>query len=181
MVNRTNWKVGKDKLKKHRKGVEKRALNKTIRDAARYVMRQQHICGSPTSHLTLSTLEKLAGIETRGKFMKRLAMCVHTLNPDLIGVAPLSTQQKRDDVNKYQQFYTSYAWRRLRMETIKRYGPVCMCCHADDVVIHVDHIKPLRKYWELRLDPDNVQILCEVCNHGKGNWDETDWRQLLQT
>jgi len=19
-------------------------------------------------------------------------------------------------------------------------------------------------------------VLCEVCNHGKGNWDETDWR-----
>ena len=44
------------------------------------------------------------------------------------------------------------------------------------VKIHVDHIKPIRKHWELRLDPENTQVLCEACNHGKGSWDETDFR-----
>ena len=29
---------------------------------------------------------------------------------------------------------------------------------------------------QLALDVDNLQILCHECNHGKGNWDMTDWR-----
>lgn len=76
-------------------------------------------------------------------------------------------------------FLESFEWRRLRMEVLKRYGARCMCCGAtpaDGVKMHVDHIKPRRKYPELALDPDNLQVLCEECNHGKGNWDETDWR-----
>ena len=50
-----------------------------------------------------------------------------------------------------------------------------MCCGSADK-IRGDHIKPIRRYWNLRLDPDNIQILCEECNHGKGSWDETDFR-----
>ncbi len=43
--------------------------------------------------------------------------------------------------------------------------------------MHVDHIKPRRKYPELALSRSNLQVLCNLCNHGKGNWDETDWRE----
>lgn len=77
-------------------------------------------------------------------------------------------------------FLESYEWRRVRMVALKRAGARCECCGAtpaDGVRMHVDHIKPRRVYPELALDPDNLQVLCEVCNHGKGNWDETDWRQ----
>lgn len=77
------------------------------------------------------------------------------------------------------EFLGSYAWRKLRMQAIKKYGRRCQCCGATPaygVVIHVDHIKPRRKYPELALEINNLQILCEICNHGKGNWDETDWR-----
>ena len=42
--------------------------------------------------------------------------------------------------------------------------------------IHVDHIKPRSKYPELELDINNLQVLCEDCNIGKSNIDETDWR-----
>jgi 5-methylcytosine-specific restriction endonuclease McrA len=45
------------------------------------------------------------------------------------------------------------------------------------VVINVDHIKPRRKYPELALTESNLQVLCGTCNHGKGSWDETDWRR----
>lgn len=78
------------------------------------------------------------------------------------------------------EFYASYQWRKLRMEVLKLYGRRCQCCGATPdhgVVIHVDHIKPLRFFWDLRLEISNLQVLCEVCNHGKGNWDRTDWRQ----
>ena len=55
-----------------------------------------------------------------------------------------------------------------------------MCCGAcpDDgrTVLHVDHIKPRHRHPELSLDIDNLQLLCGVCNQGKGAWDETDFR-----
>lgn len=55
-----------------------------------------------------------------------------------------------------------------------------MCCGATPAtgaVINVDHIKPRKKYPHLALEISNLQILCHDCNHGKGNWDETDWRK----
>lgn len=76
-------------------------------------------------------------------------------------------------------FLMSYEWRSLRMMAIKKYGNKCMCCGAspsDGIVINVDHIKPRKRFPELSLDINNLQILCNVCNHGKGNWDTTDWR-----
>lgn len=76
-------------------------------------------------------------------------------------------------------FLDTYEWRKLRMEALKKYGPKCMCCGATPqtgAVMNVDHIKP-RKLWpSLALDISNLQILCHECNHGKGNWDQTDWR-----
>jgi HNH endonuclease len=77
-------------------------------------------------------------------------------------------------------FLQSYEWRALRMQALKRDGARCQCCGAtpdDGVKMHVDHIKPRRKFPHLALDLNNLQVLCEVCNHGKGNWDETDWRK----
>lgn len=89
------------------------------------------------------------------------------------------------DVNS-DAFLLSYEWRRLRMTALKKHGARCQCCGStakDGVRIHVDHIKPRRLFPELALNEDNLQVLCEVCNHGKGNWDQTDWRepQLDQT
>lgn len=85
----------------------------------------------------------------------------------------------RNDVN-LPSFLESYEWRKLRMKVLKLHGAACQCCgrsRRDGVVIHVDHIKPRRKYPELALVLDNLQVLCHECNHGKGNWDETDWRE----
>lgn len=87
-------------------------------------------------------------------------------------------KEKNKDVNS-DAFLSSYAWRKLRMQVLEKYGAQCHCCgrsRADGIIIHIDHIKPRRKYPELALDFDNLQCLCNECNHGKGNWDETDWR-----
>lgn len=84
-----------------------------------------------------------------------------------------------------EAFYDSWEWRTVRMQALRAHGAMCQCCGArrgdldmsgHPVRIVVDHIKPLSRYWELRLDPSNLQILCEECNMGKGAWDETDWR-----
>ena len=77
------------------------------------------------------------------------------------------------------EFLSTYEWRKVRMMALKKYGPKCMCCGAtpaDGAVMNVDHIKPRKLYPELALDLQNFQILCNPCNHGKGNWDQTDWR-----
>lgn len=76
-------------------------------------------------------------------------------------------------------FLSTYDWRRVRMEALKKYGPKCMCCGATPAtgaVMNVDHIKPRKLFPELALELSNLQILCHECNHGKGNWDQSDWR-----
>lgn len=76
-------------------------------------------------------------------------------------------------------FLSTYEWRKVRMEALKKYGPRCQCCGATPAtgaVMNVDHIKPRKKWPSLALDVNNLQILCHDCNHGKGNWDDTDWR-----
>lgn len=77
------------------------------------------------------------------------------------------------------EFLASYEWRRVRMVALKKYGPRCQCCGstpADGAVMNVDHIKPRKLFPHLALDVNNLQVLCHECNHGKGNWDMTDWR-----
>jgi hypothetical protein len=78
-----------------------------------------------------------------------------------------------------KEFLNSYQWRQLRIDALSRYGSRCMCCGAeqkDGVVMNVDHIRPRKLYPSLALVFDNLQVLCNVCNHGKGNWLEHDWR-----
>lgn len=92
----------------------------------------------------------------------------------------------RPTVQAKDEFYASWEWRTLRMEVLKEQGTTCNCCGASKgdtdmsgkpVKIVVDHIKPLSKHWNLRLEKSNLQVLCDECNMGKGNWDETDFRQ----
>ena len=74
-------------------------------------------------------------------------------------------------------FYESRPWQVLRYQALKRYGRKCCLCGASNVRLHVDHIKPRSRYPELELRIDNLQVLCEPCNMGKGAWDESDWRK----
>ncbi len=92
---------------------------------------------------------------------------------------PSYNPSKSNDYYNSVEFLQSYEWRRLRMEVIKKYGARCQCCGAtpnDGITINVDHIKSRRLHPELALDINNLQVLCNPCNHGKGFKDETDWR-----
>jgi 5-methylcytosine-specific restriction endonuclease McrA len=98
---------------------------------------------------------------------------------------PTTNIPKKSYKTRYEArktFYESEEWRALRYEAIKFYGRKCMVCGAvphpeNQVRIHVDHIKPISKYPELKLSFDNLQILCEDCNLGKSNKDCIDYRQ----
>jgi len=87
---------------------------------------------------------------------------------------PVPSQEKQPPT-----FYESREWKALRYQVLIAYGATCQCCgatRADGVTIHVDHIKPRSLYPALALDFKNMQVLCEPCNIGKSNLDETDWR-----
>lgn len=77
---------------------------------------------------------------------------------------------------KGNDFYNTREWRELRYKALVMHGKVCMACGAKEGIFHVDHIKPRSKHPELELILDNLQVLCESCNLGKSNKDETDWR-----
>lgn len=76
-------------------------------------------------------------------------------------------------------FFKSDEWRQIRYYILKENGGHCCLCGRtvkDGVKLHVDHIIPISKDWSKRLDKDNLQVLCEDCNIGKSNKDDTDWR-----
>ena len=88
---------------------------------------------------------------------------------------PLRTNPTKDE------FLNSYEWRVVRMRVLKRDGAKCQCCGAsakDGSRMNVDHIKPRILFPQLALDMNNLQVLCDACNHGKSNWDMTDWREV---
>ena len=78
-----------------------------------------------------------------------------------------------------KEFLKSKEWIALRYQALTRHGNKCQCCGAsrkDGAIMHVDHIKPRSTHPELALSLENLQILCDKCNFGKGYKDSTDWR-----
>jgi len=94
--------------------------------------------------------------------------------------AALTITHKKSRIPKKDRraFLASNEWKRLRYLTFKEQGKQCNCCGESGkrAIYHVDHIKPMSLYWNLRANPKNLQILCEHCNLGKSNIDTTDWR-----
>lgn len=69
-------------------------------------------------------------------------------------------------------FLQSFEWKQLRFRVLRHYGAKCQCCGASPAtgaVMQVDHIRSRRRYPELALDFNNLQVLCSKCNHGKAN------------
>lgn len=87
---------------------------------------------------------------------------------------------KAEIISRKPDFLDSWEWTTIRYQALQKYGRRCMCCGATPetgAVLHVDHIKPRSKFPRLALDISNLQILCSLCNKGKGNWDQTDFRE----
>ena len=82
------------------------------------------------------------------------------------------------DYVKDEEFYTSRAWRELRLEALRNMRNCQACGRGPQhgIILHVDHIQPRYKAPHLALVLNNLQVLCEDCNIGKGAWDDTDFR-----
>ena len=86
---------------------------------------------------------------------------------------------KRVARTERKSFYRTSEWKQLRYQVLVARGARCECCGAspkDGAVMNVDHIEPVSKAWDKRLNIQNLQVLCSSCNWGKGASDTTDWR-----
>lgn len=80
-------------------------------------------------------------------------------------------------MKKTDYFYESFVWAKLRYRALRKYGHRCMSCglSGTSTVLHVDHILPRSKHPDKEMDINNLQVLCEKCNIGKGNEFEDDF------
>jgi hypothetical protein len=86
---------------------------------------------------------------------------------------------QKSKFKKRDGFYESPEWQELRYRALEFHGAKCAACGRtakNQVILHVDHIKPRSRYPELELDFSNIQVLCHECNLGKSNHYTTDWR-----
>lgn len=107
------------------------------------------------------------------------ALCIRyeELRPRIVRV-PNPKKVKKAKKPKQPKFYRSPEWKQLRYMILVQRGGRCECCGAsakDGAKLNVDHVEPISKAWERRLDPTNLQVLCGSCNQGKGGRSD-DWR-----
>lgn len=117
--------------------------------------------------------------ESIPEFLDRLADEMRSVVASSPSKETRNKKSKKNAKKASAEFLETFAWRKLRMQALLKYGPKCMCCGATPqtgAIMNVDHIKPRKTHPELAMSLDNLQILCHECNHGKGNWDSTDWR-----
>lgn len=105
---------------------------------------------------------------------------VSSETPSPVGYTPRCRQNEPLDLTP-DVFYKSWRWKELRLIALDVCGRRCVCCGAtpapsNKVVLHVDHIKPLRSNPSLALDLSNLQVLCEDCNQGKSWFNTNDYR-----
>jgi 5-methylcytosine-specific restriction enzyme A len=69
-----------------------------------------------------------------------------------------------------RDFYHSVEWARLRQQRLMIDHGLCQDCLAEQRITPayiVDHIKPVRLFWHLRLRLDNLQSLCQAHHNRK--------------
>lgn len=67
-------------------------------------------------------------------------------------------------------FYHSQEWQRAREQALIRDHYLCQDCLIQKRITKaevVDHIKPVRFFWQLRLVLDNLRSLCQACHNRK--------------
>lgn len=151
-----NWlkrSVGKEITLKQKEEFEKKAFDRPIQ----FVAKELKATGRKRSKKKLNDQHSLIDRKERKEFVERHSQ-------EFIASAA---------------FLQTMEWKRARIDVLVRYGNTCMCCGArpvDGIYLCVDHIKPRKTHPELALDINNLQILCNNCNAGKGNDFNISWR-----
>lgn len=103
-----------------------------------------------------------------------------TVEPDRSKFDSMCIKSVSADRHGRADFLQTYEWRAIRYDVLKANDGKCELCGRgkhEGVILNVDHIKPRATHPELALQPSNLQVLCGACNQGKGNRDDTDWRE----
>lgn len=76
------------------------------------------------------------------------------------------------DYNTYKvrkSFYNSKSWQEVRAYVLHRDNYECVWCKEEGRVttddLEIDHIKELQDRPDLRLEVDNLRVLCKVCHN----------------
>ena len=80
------------------------------------------------------------------------------------------TTYERD--SKYNKFYKSREWNKVRQLTIVKDHALCKDCLDRNIITPyntVHHIVPIKDDWNKRLDVDNLICLCESCHQKRHN------------
>lgn len=80
---------------------------------------------------------------------------------------------------EYVSFYKSTAWTKKRLVALRRDEWICRRCSKQGIITvadMVDHIVPSKVEWELRLDIDNLQALCNECHAIKTAEDKVKYK-----
>ena len=112
--------------------------------------------------------------------MKKIcSKCGKTIKYNTNCACRTNTIYNRNISPEKRKFYSSYAWQKLRNRKVKEH-PYCERCWSKWKILTTEnlqghHIKSFRNYPELRLDEDNVAVLCRVCNLQIGDSSVVDW------
>ena len=88
------------------------------------------------------------------------------------------TVQRTEQGKRSHRFYNKRIWRDHIQPDHLAAEPLCRKCYAEGLVVAafiVDHIVPFKEDWELFIDPDNHQSLCERHHNrksGKERWSD---------
>jgi hypothetical protein len=83
--------------------------------------------------------------------------------------AKYKTRANREKNWQQQAFYNTKEWSNLSRR-IRSSQPFCEGCTKQGIAKFgelVDHIVPLKLAWQLRLEPANLQVLCNNCHNKK--------------
>ena len=71
------------------------------------------------------------------------------------------------DFETRNKFYRTNEWKNLRREFLRKTSNRFYCSNCSlfvGIEPNVEHILPIKYFWEKRLDMSNLQLLCQICN-----------------
>lgn len=64
----------------------------------------------------------------------------------------------------------SLEYKKVMRNIMERDNYMCQLCGVRGYKLQVDHIKPFKAYPSLRLEPNNLRTLCELCHRKTDTW-----------